>query len=396
MLNRNAFRSLRAAASSPAGAAAGLTLGFSPLLRAARAAPPRPARTRSTPSDRIAPGQHRHRAVEAHRHGPGHLHRPRHRWSPRSSTPTGRRCASSSRRPTPSSTTTCSSAPCRAPAARPRSPTPGTQLRQAGAAARAMLVAAAADGLGRRLPAEITRRAEASSTHALRQAGARSASSPSAAASAPSGGRQAEGAERLRAHRQRDVPRARHRGQDHRHGELHASTSSCPGMLTAVVAHPPRFGAKVKSFDAAAATRGHGRGRRRRRSRRASPCVAQEHLGGDEGPRGAQGRLGRRTAPRARGSAELFADYRELANDAGQSVAQHGRRRRKPRSPARRKVRRGGLRVPLPRARRRWSRSTPSSSSTARRLRRGLGRLAVPDGRPGDVAGDRSGSSPSR
>ena len=42
-------------------------------------------------------------------------------------------------------------------------------------------------------------------------------------------------------------------GEDERHRAASRIDVKLPGMLTAVVAHPPRFGAKVKSFDAAKA-----------------------------------------------------------------------------------------------------------------------------------------------
>ena len=81
-------------------------------------------------------------------------------------------------------------------------------------------------------------------------------------------------------------------------------------MLYAVIARPPVLGGKVESFDAAealkvpgvvkvvadrrhAAARGVPAARRRRRRR-------QGHLGGDQGPQGAEDRLGRRPARQLR------------------------------------------------------------------------------------------------
>ena len=71
-----------------------------------------------------------------------------------------------------------------------------------------------------------------------------------------------------------------------------------PGMLTAVLARPPLFGARASSFDAAAARQVKGvvdvvetpRG---------VAVVAQGHVVGDQGPRRAErglGRIGRRDA----------------------------------------------------------------------------------------------------
>ena len=81
---------------------------------------------------------------EAPRDGPGRLHRPadaRRRGARRRVVAGARRKA---RPPTRRATTTCSGARRRAPAARPRSRNSFEQYRKAGAAARAMLVAAAA------------------------------------------------------------------------------------------------------------------------------------------------------------------------------------------------------------------------------------------------------------
>lgn len=56
-----------------------------------------------------------------------------------------------------------------------------------------------------------------------------------------------------------------------------------PGMLTAVVARSPRFGGVVKSFDASGAKAIDGVGR----------CSCPRHLVGHQGPRSRQGRVGR-------------------------------------------------------------------------------------------------------
>ena len=82
-----------------------------------------------------------------------------------------------------------------------------------------------------------------------------------------------------------------------------------PGMLTVVVARPPRFGGKVASFDAAEALPVPGRGRREAGAlgRRG---LCQRHVAGAEGPREAEGHLGRERRPRsaaARSSSRSFA-----------------------------------------------------------------------------------------
>ena len=64
-----------------------------------------------------------------------------------------------------------------------------------------------------------------------------------------------------------------------------------PGMLTALVAHPPRFGAKLKSFDAKDASAVLRRAVRRRGPQRGRGS-GDQLLDGEEGSRRAQGRMG--------------------------------------------------------------------------------------------------------
>ena len=271
----------------------GLTLGFwLRRVRAGAAAAPRAGRGRRDPNAFVRIGRDNTVTVIV-KHlemGQGSTRGCR-RWSPRSSTPRGRRCESKARRPTRSSTTTCSGDRRRAPAARTAMANSWEQLRTAGAAARAMLVAAAAKRWnvpaasitvhGRRRVAR--RRQEGD----VRRAGRRRRRSMPV----PADG-QAQGPEGLRAHRQAVAAQGL-AGQVQRHRAVHAATSSCPDMLTAVVAHPPRFGARVKSFDATSVRRRAGRALRGRRCPTASPCVADSFWVGEEGPRRAEGRVGR-------------------------------------------------------------------------------------------------------
>ena len=124
------------------------------------------------------------------------------------------------------------------------------QLRKAGAATRAMLVAAAAQRWG--VPSEsIT----VSRGTVLHKASGRNASFGQLAAAA---GKQLVPAEvKLKDPRNfvyigKRVPRTDSRAKS-TGTAMFTQDVKLPGMLTAVVAHPPRFGAKVKSFNAATA-----------------------------------------------------------------------------------------------------------------------------------------------
>ena len=110
-----------------------------------------------------------------------------------------------------------------------------------------------------------------------------------------------------------------------------------PGMKFAVIARPPVVGGKVASLDDSATMKvpgvekvvkidgtpraGDVRSARRRRGDR------QEHLGGAQGPRGAQDHLGRRAEQRLRLRC-LQGDARRRRAQARQGRAQRGRRRR--------------------------------------------------------------------
>ena len=72
-----------------------------------------------------------------------------------------------------------------------------------------------------------------------------------------------------------------------------------PGMLTAVMIHPPLFGATVEVV-----RRHGGEGDARAWSTwwqipRGVAVVAEQHVGGDEGPRRAHRRVGRERRPRS-------------------------------------------------------------------------------------------------
>ena len=148
------------------------------------------------------------------------------RWLPRSSTPTGRRCAPTTRRRIRSSTTTWRSA-CRAPAARRAIANSYEQMRKVGAAARAD----AGRGGGARawnVPAGEITVENGVIRHALRQAGGRFGEFAQAAMQMPVPERaEAEGSVDLQADRQgRRGEAARQRRQDERHGASSPSTST--------------------------------------------------------------------------------------------------------------------------------------------------------------------------
>ncbi|MGE5649295.1 MAG: molybdopterin cofactor-binding domain-containing protein [Bacillota bacterium] len=124
------------------------------------------------------------------------------------------------------------------------------QLRRAGASARAMLVAAAAKQW--QVPADEIGVSEGVVTHARSQRKASFGQLAQTAAQQPVPGevklKDAKDFKLIGKRAPRKDTAAKINGQARFTQDVHL-----PGMLTAVVAHPPRFGAKVKSFDAARA-----------------------------------------------------------------------------------------------------------------------------------------------
>ena len=122
------------------------------------------------------------------------------------------------------------------------------QMRKAGAAARAMLVAAAAEKW--KAPAREIKVSRGVVTWRDRKATFGELAADAAKQPVPADVA-AQGPQGLRLHRQaraRTDARAKSNGT-----ALFTQDVKLPGMLTAVVLHPPRFGAKLKSFDAAKA-----------------------------------------------------------------------------------------------------------------------------------------------
>ena len=129
------------------------------------------------------------------------------------------------------------------------------QLRKAGATARAMLVEAAAKDWG--VPAsEITVDRGIVSARAVGAAGdVRRAGAESEAASRRPRRLQLKDPKDWKLHRQA-AARASTVGPRRTARRSSRMDVKLPGMLTALIARPPRFGATVKSFDAAPATAG--------------------------------------------------------------------------------------------------------------------------------------------
>ena len=171
-----------------------------------------------------------------------------------------------------------------------RSRTPGTSC-----AGRRRGARDADRGRGRqwKVPAAEITIAKGVVTHAIRQAARRSAnSSPKAATLAGAGGGHAEGAEGLRVYIGKARAAHRLRGQDRPARRIYALDIRRPGMLTAVVAHPPRFGGTVKSFDASGRQGGQGRASTSCRFAERRRGAGDGLLVGDAGPRRAEGGMG--------------------------------------------------------------------------------------------------------
>jgi isoquinoline 1-oxidoreductase beta subunit len=130
---------------------------------------------------------------------------------------------------------------CRAPAAAPPSPIRGTRCASAGATARAMLVSAAAEQWN--VPAaEISVRRACVARRQRRKAGFGELAEAAAAGRAGRG--QPEGPEGLHADRPH-APRKDSVSKTNGSAQF-TQDVQLPGMLVAVVAHPPRFGGKLQ------------------------------------------------------------------------------------------------------------------------------------------------------
>ena len=170
------------------------------------------------------------------------------RWSPRSSTPTGRRCAPSTRRPTRSSTTT---SPVRRRAGHRRLDRDRELLRCSTATParpRARCWSRRPPSSGTCRPSEITV-AKGVLTHAVgkratlrRARRGRGAAQPCPADAAAQG----PGAFKLIGKPTLRAPRLAR--EVHRHARSTRIDVKLPGMLTAVVAQPPRFGAEARAL----------------------------------------------------------------------------------------------------------------------------------------------------
>jgi len=193
------------------------------------------------------------------------------------------------------------------------------QLRMAGATARAMLVAAAAQRWGVQ-PNTIT----VSRGTVLHKDSGRKASFGQLAADA---GKQLVPAEvKLKDPRDfvyigKRVPRTDSRAKSNG-AAIFTQDVKLPGLLTAVVAHPPRFGARVKSFDAAKAKAVKG----------VTDVVAIPQGVAVLAPDFWTAKTGRdaltvqwdETGAFKRGSAEIMAEYHTLAGTLGLSARKEG------------------------------------------------------------------------
>ena len=192
--------------------------------------------------------QHRHRHRQAPRDGPGRLHRPRRPSSPRSSTPSGRRSRIEGAPADASRYNNLLWGPMQGTGGSTAIANSWDQLRQAGAAARAMLVAAAAEQWNVR--ADDDRREERRRLHG-RQAKATFGELAAAAATRAGAHRRSSSRTRRTSSSSASTCRARTRRRRANGRRSYTADVKLPDMLTALVAHPPRFGARVKSFDAA-------------------------------------------------------------------------------------------------------------------------------------------------
>ena len=192
------------------------------------------------------------------------------------------------------------------------------QLRMAGAAARAMLVAAAAAEW--KVPAGEIQIARGALTHASGKSGAFGDFAVKAAALAVPAGVKLKDPKEFKLIGTR-IPRldsvAKTTGK-----AVYAMDARAPDMLTAVVARPPKFGGKLKSFDAAAAKAVKGvvdvvaipQGVAVLADNTWAAMKGREALKIEWDFGGAE----------ARSSDQIFADYRKLAETQGTVAAKRG------------------------------------------------------------------------
>ena len=217
---------------------------------------------------------------------------------------------------------------CRAPAAAPACAISMKPLREAGAAARAMLVAAAAQKWGVD-PAACSHRERRTcvQTGKRRKLGYGELA-VAAADAAGAGDGHAQGPEGLPAHRQVG-PAARPAGQGERHGRLRHRRAGAAACWSPSVARAPgvrRQADRASTQSAAKAVPGR-EARRADRQRRGGR--GRRLLGRHEGARGAPGDVGARARWPASSSADIIGQARGARRASPGVTAAQGRRRRR-------------------------------------------------------------------
>ena len=212
-----------------------------------------------------------------------------------------------------------------------------TPLRKAGAGARAMLVAAAAQHWGVD-PASC--RTANSEVHSRCRAGARLAYGALVGARrgmTPPDRSAAEGPEGLPLDRQA-AEAAGHARQGQRQGAIYGIDAMPPGVKFATLAACPVFGGKVGHVDDSAA-KGRSRRAAGRRAGRPGGRRRRSHVGGEAGARGARHHLGRgrqrhgllapRSGDEIRAASEKDGAVAKTVGDAGKGLAAGERDRRR-------------------------------------------------------------------
>ena len=193
------------------------------------------------------------------------------------------------------------------------------QLRQAGATARAMLVAAAAQQWG--VPADSITVSRGTVAHKASNRKATFGQLAEAAAKQPVPATVALKAPKDFVYVGKRVPRTDSRAKSNGTATF-TQDVKLPGMLTAAVAHPPRFGGKVKSFDASAAKAIAGVAEVVQIPSGVA-VLARDFWAAKQG-RDALKVEWDESAAFKLGSPEILAEYRKLAQSPGASVRKDG------------------------------------------------------------------------
>ena len=186
------------------------------------------------------------------------------------------------------------------------------QYRQAGAAARAMLVAAAAERW--KVPSDAIQVKNGVVSHASGKKATFGELADAASKQAGAAESEAQGCQGLRLHRKARAANRR-QGEVERYRAVSRRTSSCPGCSPRLLRIRP--GSAPRSRASTPPASSHSGRPLRHRSPQRRRGIGDRLLGGEEGPRRAQDRVGREPLRSRSSSPDILAEYKRLAETPG-------------------------------------------------------------------------------